>query len=79
MEEDELRRLVGKRLRIARYTAELTQDHLAAAAGVSRNFVSLVEQGANGVDVYRLRRLALAAGTTLAALIEESAPQEGGE
>jgi hypothetical protein len=29
------------------------------------------------VDVYRLRRLALAADTTLAALIEEPAPEGG--
>lgn len=71
MDENDLRRLIGKRLRIARLTAELTQDQLADASGVSRSFVSLIEHGAPGVDVYRLRRLARAAGTTLAALIEE--------
>ncbi|MFL5910241.1 MAG: helix-turn-helix domain-containing protein [Gaiellaceae bacterium] len=76
-EENELRRRIAKRLRLARLTAELTQDELGHAAGVSRSFISLVEHGARGIDVYRLRRLALAAGTTLAALIEEPAPPEG--
>lgn len=75
MDQDELRRLIGKRLRIARYTAELTQEQVGHAAGVSRAFVSVIEQGPAGVDVFRLRRLALAAGTTLAALIDEPAPE----
>ena len=41
-------RVVGKRIRILRLTRELTQDELAAAAGISRSFVSLVEHGAKG-------------------------------
>jgi transcriptional regulator with XRE-family HTH domain len=77
MDEDELRRLIGRRLRIARYTAELTQDQLGQTAGVSRSFVSVIEQGAAGVDVFRLRRLAHAVGMTLAALVEE--PAHGGD
>jgi transcriptional regulator with XRE-family HTH domain len=77
MDENQLRRLIGKRLRLARLTAELTQDQLADAAGVSRSFISVIEHGAPGVDVYRLRRPALAAGTTLATLIEE--PATGGD
>ena len=71
MEEYELRRLIGQRLRLARLTAYLTQDQIAETAGVSRSFVSVIEHGAEGVDVFRLRRLALAAGTTLGALVEE--------
>ena len=53
-------RVVGKRIRILRLTRELTQDELAAAAGISRSFVSLVEHGAKGIDVVRLLRLARA-------------------
>ena len=67
-DEKELRRAIGKRLRIARLTAELTQDQLATAARVSRALVSLIEHGAAGVNVYRLRRMATAAGTSLTAL-----------
>jgi transcriptional regulator with XRE-family HTH domain len=70
-DEKELQRTIGKRLRIARLTAELTQDQLATAAGVSRALVSLIEHGAAGVNVYRLRRIATAAGTTLTALVDE--------
>lgn len=70
-DEKELRRTVGKRLRLARKVAELTQDQVATAAGVSRSMVALIAQGAHGVDVYRLRRMATAAGTNLTALFDE--------
>lgn len=50
--------VVGKRIRILRLTRELTQDDLAAAAGISRSFVSLIEHGAKGIDVVRLLRIA---------------------
>ena len=53
-------RALGKRIRILRLTRELTQEELAAATGMSRNFVSLVEQGSSGVDVVRLVRIAAA-------------------
>lgn len=76
-DEKELRRIVGKRLRIARHTAELTQDQLAETAGVSRSLVVFVEQGTANVSVYRLRRLALIAGTTLTALVEEPVANDG--
>lgn len=34
----------------------MTQDELAAAAGMSRSFLSIIEHGTNGVDVIRLFR-----------------------
>ena len=78
-QEKELRRRVGKRLRLARWRAELTQEQLAGAASVSRNLVSLIEHGAlGGVDAYRLRRLALATGTTLAALFDDEPARQDG-
>lgn len=69
--EDELRRAVGRRLRLARKLVELTQQDVADAAGVSRSMVALIEQGAHGVDVYRLRRMASAVGLGLAELFDE--------
>jgi transcriptional regulator with XRE-family HTH domain len=57
--EKELRRAVGRRLRLARRLVELSQE-VATAAGVSRSMVALVEQGTCGIDVYRLRRMAAA-------------------
>jgi transcriptional regulator with XRE-family HTH domain len=63
-------RALGKRLRIARLTRELTQGELAAAAGMSRKFVSLVEQGVTGVNVVRLHRLAAVLGMPLPELVD---------
>jgi XRE family transcriptional regulator, regulator of sulfur utilization len=62
-------RALGRRVRILRLTKELTQDELAAAAGMSRSFVSLIEKGTHGVDVVRLLRLAAALDVPLAELI----------
>jgi transcriptional regulator with XRE-family HTH domain len=70
-EEKELHRLVGRRLRLARKIVELTQQQVADAAGVSRSTVALLEEGATGgVDVYRLRRMAAAVGSTLPELFD---------
>jgi transcriptional regulator with XRE-family HTH domain len=62
-------RALGKRVRLLRRTAELTQDELAAAAGLSRSFVSLIEHGARGVDVVRLLRIAAVLGLPLHELV----------
>jgi len=71
---------LGKRVRLLRLTAELTQDQLAAKAGMSRSFVSLIEHGAHGIDVVRLARLAAALDLPLSTLIRQAelAAQAGG-
>jgi XRE family transcriptional regulator, fatty acid utilization regulator len=63
-------RALGKRVRILRLTREMTQEELAAAAGMSRNFVSLLEHGTHGVDVVRLLRIARALDVPLRDLVE---------
>lgn len=65
-------RALGKRVRILRLTREMTQGELAAAAGLSRNFVSLIEHGSHGIDVVRLLRLAAALGIPLDELLRVS-------
>ena len=65
-------RALGKRVRLLRLTAELTQDQLAAKTGMSRSFVSLIEHGAHGIDVARLARLAAALDLPLSTLIREA-------
>lgn len=60
---------IGKRVRLARFTREMTQGQLAAATGMSRSFVSLIEQGTHGVDVVRLYRLAAALDIPLTELV----------
>jgi len=69
--DKELRRTVGRRLRLARQIVELTQQQVADDAGVSRSTVVLTERGTNGgVDVYRLRRMAAAVGISLTELFD---------
>jgi DNA-binding XRE family transcriptional regulator len=53
-------RAVGKRIRLLRYQHELTQDDLAAATGISRAFISVIENGGHGMNLVRLYRLARA-------------------
>jgi len=65
-------RALGKRVRLLRLTAELTQDQLAAKTGMSRSFVSLIEHGAHGIDVARLARLAAALDLPLSTLIRQA-------
>ncbi len=68
------RRAVGKRIRVWRVVNERSQDELAAEAGVTRNFVSAIERGAQGLDAVRLRRLAAVMGMTLGELLADPDP-----
>ena len=65
------RRTVGLRIRVWRVVHGRSQDDLARSAGVTRNFVSAIERGAQGLDAVRLRRLAAAMGIELAELLAE--------
>jgi transcriptional regulator with XRE-family HTH domain len=68
-------RALGKRIRIARLTHELTQAELADATGISRSFISLLEHGGHGVDVVRLLRIAAALDLPLADLVNTGGDQ----
>lgn len=63
--EDELRRQVGRRAYVRRVWLDLSQQQLADRAIVSRNFVSAIERGTQGLDAWRLWCLADALGGTL--------------
>jgi transcriptional regulator with XRE-family HTH domain len=67
--EEAYRRAIGKRLRIVRVTLDCSQDEIAEAAGVTRNFVSAIERGAQGPDAYRLSRIAAVIDVPVAALL----------
>lgn len=67
-------RTLGKRIRIQRLTAELSQEQLAERAGMSRNFVSSIEHGKHGVDIVRLFRISTVLGVPLAELLPPAAP-----
>ena len=68
------RRAVGKRIRVWRVLHDRSQDQLAADAGVTRNFVSAIERGAQGLDAVRLRHLAAAMDMSLAELLADPEP-----
>ena len=70
-DDDAYRRAVGKRIRVWIALHDQTQDQLAAAAGVTRNFVSAIERGAQGLDTVRLRKLSAAMGMPLADLLAD--------
>jgi transcriptional regulator with XRE-family HTH domain len=67
-------RALGKRIRVLRVTRELSQEQLARAAGMSRNFVSSIERGNHGVDVVRLLRIAAALGVDIGELTSDPGP-----
>jgi ribosome-binding protein aMBF1 (putative translation factor) len=66
------REQVGRRVRLARVSRDLTQDEVAQRAGVTRNFVSAIERGVQGVDAWRMNKLAGALGVSLSWLLGHS-------
>jgi transcriptional regulator with XRE-family HTH domain len=70
--EWEFLRALGKQVRLARVTVDWSQQRLAEASGMSRNFVSSIERGAHGVDVVRLLRLATALEVPLFDLLQRA-------
>jgi transcriptional regulator with XRE-family HTH domain len=74
LDERAFLRSLGKRIRLLRVEHELSQEQLAHAAGMSRNFVSSIERGIHGIDIVRLLRLAAAFGISLDALLSNLPP-----
>ena len=68
-EERQFRERTARRMHLRRVWLELSQDEVAGKAGVSRNFVSAIERGAQGLDAYRLALLAGALDVDLAWLL----------
>lgn len=59
--DDELRHrlaMMGERIRVARLSADLSQEQLAVAADLHRTYVGSVERGERNVSVGNLYRLA---------------------
>ena len=61
----------GHAIRRLRKTAGLTQEQLALAAEIERNFVSLIERGISQPTVRTVFRLALALETTPSEIFKE--------
>lgn len=67
--EDLLYRLIGRNVRAARKEADLTQEELAAAVGVSRTSITNLERGEQRPPLHRLLRLARAVDHSLSDLV----------
>lgn len=69
---------VGDRIRLVRESKGLTQDQLAASAGISKSFVSEVENGKRNISAQNLLRIANAMGASVEYLLRgvSAAPQE---
>jgi transcriptional regulator with XRE-family HTH domain len=76
-----LQTLFGEAIRRRRERADLSQEQLGQAAGITRNYVGMVERGENAPTVVVLHQLAKALGTTMAEIVKEveeaMAAQEG--
>ena len=71
---------VGRRARVRRVWADLSQEEVAEKARVTRNFVSAIERGAQRLDAWRLWALADALGVRLEWLLtgpDDVLPGEG--
>ena len=60
---------LGKRLRDARAKRGMSQEVLAALAGLNRNYVNQVECGRRNISILNLVKLAEALGVDLTALV----------
>jgi transcriptional regulator with XRE-family HTH domain len=72
MARQDITSFLGKIIRQHRHAEELSQEGLAFAAGITRNYVSLVERGTSSPTVETLDALAEALHTSGASLLAEA-------
>lgn len=60
----------GRSLRAVRQEQGLSQEALAARAGIHRTYVGSVERAERNISIDNMERLALALGTTVADLLQ---------
>jgi transcriptional regulator with XRE-family HTH domain len=63
----------GRNLKVQRVRCGLTQEQLAARAGLHRTFIGVLERGEGGINIVELVPLAAALGVTARELIPERA------
>ena len=61
----------GDRLRATRKKKGVSQEKLAALAGLHRTYVSSVERGEKNISLLNIEKLAAALGVTMAALMPD--------
>lgn len=65
------REFVGRRLRALREARELTQDVLAAKAGIHRAYIGVIERGDKGVGIDILGKVCDVLGLTIQEFFDE--------
>ena len=70
---EDARHILATNLRQARLELDMSQEDLAAAAGIDRTYVSGIERGVRNPTITVLARFAYALGTTSAALLTKGA------
>jgi transcriptional regulator with XRE-family HTH domain len=70
---EDVRHILATNLRLARVALDMSQEDLAAAAGIDRTYVSGIERGVRNPTITVLARFAYALGTTSAVLLTKSA------
>jgi transcriptional regulator with XRE-family HTH domain len=73
---DELRNRFGRLIRRRRGAAGLSQEALAAKAGLHRTYIGLLERGLRNPTIDVVCRLARALGTTMTAMVAELEGEE---
>ncbi len=63
---EDIRMLVGKRIKSLRKQINISQEKLAFGANIDRTYLASVENGKRNISIINIERIALALGYTLA-------------
>jgi len=73
---EELRKVIGKRIRKAREKLHLTQEKLAEEVDVTSSFIGMLERGEKSPSVEVLEKVALALGVSVGHLTSREPEEE---
>ena len=78
IERDELLDTVGRRIKLARLNAKLTQKEFGELIGAPQSWIALMEDGQQNLQLKSLRKIAQALGVSIRDLLPEG-PESGPE
>lgn len=70
--QESIERRFGRQLRAVRQNVGISQEELAAQAGLHRTYVGLIERGERNVSLRTVEKLAVALGVEMAELMPAS-------
>lgn len=77
--ERRARKLLAQKLRVLRLMRKWSQEDLAAASGLHRTYISLLERAACNVSLDNIERLAKAFNLTVSELLDATNPAPFGK